>query len=201
MKKLALFIIVLISLVVIAGCNHSKKTVTRFSSNEDDSTKTTVTKIDNGEKVKPIPIKISDSTDNVKKDVEFSVTSPATKIMNTNKGYHLIQGSTPSTTNKILINNKSLSKYKSGETQWNYIAAASLGTLQKGRNYYKVIALDKNDKELATENFTIIYKGIENGALISVGNNSWIYSLLLTSLASYGFFYLKGSKRTANHTR
>ena len=51
MKKLALFFIVLISLVVIAGCNHSKKTVTRFSSDEDNGTKTTVTKIDNGEKV------------------------------------------------------------------------------------------------------------------------------------------------------
>jgi hypothetical protein len=206
MKKLAVFFIVLISLVVIAGCNNSKKTVTKFSSDEAsdtsdtsaDGTKTIVTKVDDKAKTDPAAIEIpaKDSADTAVKstpvaDVKFAVTTPATDIVKTNKGYHLIQGTTPAGTDKVFVNDIVLSKYKSGATQWSYIAAASLGTLKKGDNIYTVKAVDKDGNVLGAKDITITYKGIDSGVLASTGSDSIMISLALAMMISFLAFYAR----------
>jgi hypothetical protein len=204
MKKLAVFFIVLISLVVIAGCNNSKKTVTRFSSDETDdttadATKTTVTKVDDNTKADQtaINIPVTDSAAPIIKvapvnNVKFAVTTPATDITKSDKGYHLIQGTTPENTDKVLVNDVPLSKYKSGTTQWNYIAAASLGTLKKGDNAYSIKAVDKDGNVLGSQDLSISYKGIDNGVLASTGSNgAAAISLALAILISFMAFYAR----------
>jgi len=193
MKKLAVFFIVLISLMVIVGCNQSQKTVTRFSpdddTNSDNGSKTTITKIDNGANTKPAQIEIPSSGKTLP-NAEFAVTYPASDSITSDKGYHLIQGTTPNNTDKVLVNGKALTKYKPGNTKWNYIAAASLGNLTKGINNYTVTSMDKNGVELGSKSFTIDYKGIEAPVLASktlaqTGFDSILISLLI---AIFGFF-------------
>jgi hypothetical protein len=203
MKKLAVFFIVLISLVVIAGCNHSQKTVTRFSSetDEDTGTKTTITKLEDASKTEPAAIEIT-AKDIVKdtavvaspkpeKEIPFAITYPTTTNIESDKGYHLIQGTTPKNTDKIKVNGQVLNKYKAGVTKWNYIAAASLGTLQKGQNYYKVSALDNNGNELGSKSFSINYKGIENGTLAKTGNNSILLSMVISVIGYLAYSSLR----------
>ena len=209
MKKLAVFFIVLISLVVIAGCNNSKKTVTKFSSDETsdasdtsdssaDGTKTIVTKIDDKVKADPAAIKIpaKDNADTAVKstpvaDIKFAVTTPATDTVKSNKGYHLIQGTTPAGTDKVFVNDIVLSKYKSGATQWSYIAAASLGTLKKGDNIYTIKAVDKDGNVLGTKDITITYKGADSGVLASTGSDSVMISLAFAIMISFLAFYAR----------
>jgi len=206
MKKLAIFFIVLISLVAIAGCKSSQKTVTRFSSETDEDTgsKTTITKVEDDSKTEPIAIDIpADDTAKDKvavvsskseKDVPFAITYPTTTTIESDKGYHLIQGTTPANTDKILVNGQVLNKYKAGTTKWNYIAAASLGTLQKGQNYYKVSALDNNGTELDSKSFSINYKGIDNGTLAKTGNSSILLSIVISII---GYLVYSSFRRPA----
>jgi len=181
MKKLAVFLIVLVSLVIVAGCNTSKKTVTRFTTEEEETngSTTTVTKVGDETKTEPAKIEIP-ADDGEENEVAFAVTSPEGKVVNTDKGYHLIQGTTPKNTDKILVNGTAVTKYKAGNTQWNYIAAASLGTLNKGRNFYTVKALDAKGNELGSKNFTIVYKDISDAKLASTGSNSLFIALIIS---------------------
>jgi hypothetical protein len=198
MKKLAVFFIILISLVVIAGCNSSKKTVTKFSADDAtdtsaDTAKTTITKVDEKGKTDTtainIPAVIKTAPVN---DVKFAVTTPSSDIAKSDKGYHLIQGTTPADTDKILVNDVPLSKYKAGTTQWNYIAAVSLGNLKKGDNAYTVKAVDKDGNVLGSQDLTIFYKGIDSGALASTGSNGiTVISLALAMLISFMMFYAR----------
>jgi hypothetical protein len=189
MKKLAVFFIVLIGLVVIAGCNNSKKTVTKFSTDEssENGTKTIITKVDEEKKTDTTSIDITakgEDAQDVKsaEDVKFAVTSPSTTTLKSDKGYHLIKGTTPANTDKIFVNDILLSKYKAGSTEWNYIAAAALGTLKKGDNTYAIRAEDKDGNELGSETLAISYKGI-NGVLASTGNNGITLISLILAMA------------------
>lgn len=203
MKKLAVFFIVLASLALMTGCNHSKQTVTRFSSDGESESTTTVTPLTNEEKPELTPIEIpeTDNSDSLKTDeetepqaidtVSFSVISPAENVVSSDKGYHLIQGTTPESTEKIVINGFTLSKFKAGSTEWSYIAAASLGTLKKGENRYTVTAFNKAGSILGAKSFTITYKGIESGSLVSTGSSSLMLSLMIAFFASMSWFVLK----------
>jgi hypothetical protein len=186
MKKLAFFFTILISLLIIAGCNNSKKTVTRFSANgkvetAKTETTTTVTKIDEKKPEVSTPILLPKT--------KFAITSSKEKMVVSDQGYHLIQGTTPKNTAKIVVNNYPLSKYRAGDTKWSYIAAVSLGTLKKGANDFNVRALDAKGKELASEKVTIVYKGAESGVLAGVGSGLTpsILITILSVLAFYGF--------------
>lgn len=203
MKKLAIFLIVLVSLVVIAGCNTSKKTVTRFTTDTEkedtNGSTTTVTKVGDDTKAEPAKIEIPavDSEDNevtvsdntAGNGVVFAVTSPTEKVVDTDKGYHLILGTTPKNTDKILVNGNAVTKYKAGSTQWNYIAAASLGTLKQGRNYYTVKALDDKGNELGSASFTINYKGLVNTTLAGTGTNSLFIAIIASVLGYLALSY------------
>ncbi|GAF98349.1 unnamed protein product, partial [marine sediment metagenome] len=181
MKKLAFFLIVLISLTVMAGCKNTRKEVTRFKMDESGAIEVTE---ENGAKT---TIAKLDEDDKEAGGVEFAVTSLEKNITESDKGYHLVQGTTPKNTAKIVVNNYPLNKYKPGDTEWSYIAAVSLGTLKKGENYYSIRALDADGKVIGSERFTIFYKGIDNGMLISTGNNLML-SLILTIVGLFGFY-------------
>ncbi len=202
MKKLAIFIAVLISLTLLAGCNHSKKTVTKFSSDENNGTTTTVTTITDEEEVEQTPIEIPAEDENkeaekvsekgkVADTVPFAVTAPKENVVRSDKGYHLIQGTTPESTEKIVINGYTLNKYKAGKTEWSYIAAASLGTLKKGENRYTVSAFDKDNNKLGSRSFSIVYQGIDNVSLVSTGSNTLSLALILTFAMSLAFFWVR----------
>lgn len=210
MKKLAIFFIVLIGLVIIAGCNTSQKTVTRFTSDSVDDTgsKTTITKVEDGSKTEPVAIEIPAkdiATDDVavtntapEKEIPFAVTNPSTTTVESNKGYHLIQGTTPKSTDKITVNGQVLNKYKAGSTKWNYIAAASLGTLQKGQNYYKISALDSSGNELDSKSLSINYKGIESGTLANTGNSSILLSIIISTIGYMIFSIIRNRSLAKN---
>jgi len=197
MKKLAFFLVVLISFTVIAGCQSSRKKVTRFSTDEsgkveiseDSDTKTTITKLDDDRKVEMEPIEIPSPEDDTG-GFEFAVTSLEKNVAESDKGYHLIQGTTPKNTARIVVNSYPLNKYKPGNTEWSYIAAVSLGTLKKGDNHYSIRAFDTKGKVIGSESFTIVYKGIYNGALVDTGNSLTV-SLMVTILGLFGFYAIR----------
>ncbi|MBN2096638.1 hypothetical protein JW752_04580 [Candidatus Peregrinibacteria bacterium] len=199
MKKLAFFFIILIGLVVIAGCNQTRKSVTRFSTDdegktvieevkEDEGPKTTITQLDNGEKTEPVPIEIPAQND--EEAVKFAVTSLSKSVLETDKGYHFIEGTTPATTEKIVVNGYTLNKYKPGSTKWSYIAAVALGTLKQGENNYTVRAFDAESNELGSETFSIMYSGIEAGKLVPTGNGLG-FTLILTAMGVFGFYAVR----------
>lgn len=199
MKKLAFFLVVLISLTVIAGCQSSRKKVTRFSTDEsgkveiseDNGAKTTITKLDDDKKIEMEPIEIPSPEDSDETGgVEFAVTSLEKNVTESDKGYHLIQGTTPKNTAKIVVNSYPLNKYKPGNTEWSYIAAVSLGTLKKGENHYSIRAFDEDGKVVGSESFTIVYKGVDDGALINTGNSLTV-SLMVTILGLFGFYAIR----------
>jgi hypothetical protein len=203
MKKIALFLIVMASLVVIMGCNSNRKSVTRFTpegepsetattdetavTDENPVNPETIIKVKDAETtaVKPTPIELK-SEDEVGNPIDttaFDVTSLAKNLSESTKGYHLIEGTTPASTSKILVNEFPLSKYKAGETKWSYIAAVSLGNLKKGDNKFTVKALDADGKDLGTKTFTIAYKGAESAKLADTGMDSLSLAMLITLLA------------------
>ena len=198
MKKLAFFFIILVGLIVIAGCSQTRKSVTRFSTDKSGKTiveevknngpTTTITKVDNGDKAELEPIDIPVKTDG--EDVEFAVTSMEESVMETDKGYHFIEGTTPSSTVKIAVNGYELNKYKPGNTKWNYIAAVALGTLRQGENNYTIQAFDANGDEIDSENFSIVYSGIEAGKLVPTGNGLTL-TLILTIIGTFGFYAIR----------
>lgn len=190
MKKIAFFFILIISLVIIAGCNNTRKSVTRFapeSSDRKTEEKVTITKVeDEDKKVEPIAIDITGINGEEEREVPFKITSSNSKRIESTKGYHLIEGTTPKNTDKIIVNGYSLSKYKSGETEWSYIAAVSLGTLKKGENNFTVKAVNERGNTLDSESFTILYGGNDVGILTPTGNNLNL-ALLMSFVASVAF--------------
>jgi len=205
MKKLAAFFIILISLTVLIGCSGSKKTITTSSNN---GTKTTVTKLEQGKTTTKTPpkattdssksttkaTKTATDTTPVKKDisVKFAIISLINNKLDTSKSYNVISGLTPKNTSKVIVNNYILNKYKAGDTKWSYIAATSLGTLKKGKNNYTVSAFDSKGNILGTQDFTINYKGANNGSLASTGSPS-LFILLLSLIPGLviGSLYIK----------
>ena len=195
MKKLAFFFIVLISLMVIAGCNNSRKSVTRFGPGENGTT-TTITKVGE-EETDPTPMEINGTNvmeDKMEDNIKLAVTSLDKKVVESNKSYHLIRGSTPKNTSRIIVNDYTLRKYATSETQWSYIASVSLGTLKKGENNYTVRAIDSGGNEIASETFTIVYNGNATAMLANTGN-SLNLSLLITLISIFGFYSIRRLRR------
>ena len=178
MKKLAFLFIALISLTVITGCNQTRKDVTYFTPEKEDEV------VEEAEEDKAPVVETDESQE---EKIKFAITSLSKNFIESDKGYHLIQGTTPKNTDKIVVNDYTLTKYKTGDTEWSYVAAVSLGTLKKGENNYTIRALDAEGNEIASESFTIVYDGIESGVLASTGNNLTLIGFL-TILGIFGFY-------------
>ncbi len=73
----------------------------------------------------------------------------------TNKKNVPISGTVPSGTQKVIVNDYTLSKFKPGDTTFKYNAAVEWKTLHEGRNEYSVVAL-KDDKRYEA-NITVVY--------------------------------------------
>jgi hypothetical protein len=168
MKKLIFIFVILFILVIATGCGARKNTV-KF--NPIDNVE------ESGEGV--------DIMGEVDLGPDLAVTSFIGDKMETNVGYHVIRGTTPKNTNSIKINDYKLTKYYPGQTEWSYIASASMGTLAEGDNEYIVMALDKEGAEIGSQTFTIAYEAPDN--LPSTGSNGWIY-LIISFLVSSGYF-------------
>jgi hypothetical protein len=66
----------------------------------------------------------------------------------------LIEGTVPSGTATVWVNNYRLRLFESGKTFWNYIAGVELGTMKAGRNEYEVIA--RNEQNEIIDRFTYV---------------------------------------------
>ncbi len=67
----------------------------------------------------------------------------------------LIEGTVPSGTTSVWVNNYQLKLFKAGKTFFNYIASTSLSTLKRGENPYEIITRDKDGKILDRLLYTI----------------------------------------------
>lgn len=204
MKKIALFLITLVGLVVIAGCNSNRKTVTRFTPegevSETPAVSETIIKVEDGnKKTDPAPIELKTETNAAaaQPQTKFEVTSLAKNISDSKKGYHVIEGTTPENTAKVLVNDTPLGKFKAGETKWSYIAAVSLGNLKKGDNKFTVKAQDKDGNQVGAETFTITYAGAETAKLASTGMDAMSLAALITLMVMGFLTFRRSANRNA----
>ena len=68
----------------------------------------------------------------------------------------LIEGSVPSGTASVWVNDYKLQLYTAGKTFFNYIASTGLNTLKRGSNTYEIIIRDTEGKILDRVTYTII---------------------------------------------
>lgn len=186
MKKLAFLFVALISLIVVTGCNQTRKDVTYFSPEKENEV---IEEVKEDESSVVEDVESDESEEEGEEEVKFAITSLEKNFIESDKGYHLIQGTTPKNTDKIVVDDYTLTKYKPGDTEWSYVAAVSLGTLKKGENNYTIRALDAEGSEIASESFTIVYDGIASGVLVSTGNNLTFIGFLtiIGIFVFYGF--------------
>jgi len=192
MKKLSIIFVLLFALLVTTGCQKNKQTV-RFNE-EEETSKTTVTSLDDEKKVRK-PLSATSSVEEktskpTTPTINFAITTPNNQKIDTKTGYHVIKGTAPRNTHRIKINNYTLKRYYPGQTSWSYIASTGIGTLKNGENKYISTALDKNGKEIGSKEITINYEAPVITSLPSVGTSELII-LLFSLVASLGYFGLK----------
>ena len=179
MKKLIFIFAILFALIMVTGCGARSKTVkfnpidpaTEENADTDSNDETNTDSSDEETDLGP----------------DLAITSFIGETLDTTVGYHVVRGTTPKNTHNIKIDDYILSKYNSGQTEWSYIASADLGTLDEGENTYTVYALDVENNEIDSQNFTITYNVPDN--LPSVGASGWI-ALIISFLISIGYFVI-----------
>ncbi|MBN2307132.1 FecR domain-containing protein [Candidatus Peregrinibacteria bacterium] len=67
-----------------------------------------------------------------------------------------IKGSVSSDTEKVIVNDYTLSRYVSGSKEFRYTANIAFGNLEVGDNDYEVIAVDKNGNKSETATITLV---------------------------------------------
>src|SRR3989344_3136030 len=70
----------------------------------------------------------------------------------------LIEGTPPDGTHSMWVNDYRLRLFDPGETLWNYIASANLGTLKPDRNSYEIIARGEDQRILDRVTYVIVYE-------------------------------------------
>ena len=190
MKKLIFVFLILLTLVVIAGCNARRNTIT-FNPQIDGVTSditTTITKLDNetGESI-ALTAKADSGPD-------LAITNPAESNIKTADGYLVIRGTTPRSTHRVMINSYTLQKYYPGQTRWSYIASSSIGTLKEGVNNYTVHVFDRSGNELGSKNLSIAYEPAEIPNLPYVGNSLWV-TLIMTLMGLAGIYGISFMRR------
>jgi hypothetical protein len=92
-----------------------------------------------------------DATDNAEAG-DPSVASP--QIISPTEGSSIpatedritIEGSAPTGTYQIEVNDYTLTKFQPGDRKWSYFASAQFGTLKPGENIYKIVAVTHEGK-------------------------------------------------------
>ena len=75
-----------------------------------------------------------------------------------------ITGTNPDKTKSIIINEYKLRKFVPGNKSWSYIASFDYKNLKKGKNEFKVYAIDFNDKKSLIDSITITQGNLEEFA-------------------------------------
>lgn len=164
MKKLFIFFIVLISLVVVAGC---KKQPQANSNTEKQENLTVFTETKDKEKEMPA-IKITD-------DSEFKITNSENNPITLDKEKYTIEGQSSENTNKILVNEKEIT-FKAGEKNWFHTVSVGNGNLKLGKNELNFKALDQDGNIIGKESRTIVINN-NTDSLAATGTPYLIYLL------------------------
>ena len=196
MKKLIFIFLVFMTLVIVAGCNSRQNTVNfedeKQGSEEvsdDSGVTTTITKLDDEEEEDtPLAVMPNEGSVDVDNETPLAVTSMEENTLTTNVGYQVVRGTTPRHTHKLKVNDYVLQKYTPGQTRWNYIASASMGTLEAGTNTYNIVATDVFGNVIDSTRFTINYSEPEIPNLPSTGPGLW-FSLFVGLMSSAYFFF------------
>ncbi len=181
MKKLAFVLILTLSMTVLSGCKDREA---RF--NPDNDTSVTIEVIEDGDTAIE-PMVIGDD-----KGPDLAFTGIDGDKMETNVGYHVIRGTAPRATSKVMVNDYTLKKYLPGQTSWSYITSESLGTLQEGKNKYVVKAIDAEGNTIQSETLKITYTKTSAPELPDVGTP--LAANLLISLAGASIYAIKRKK-------
>lgn len=86
------------------------------------------------------------------------ITGPTAGTMHSATGSEfLIVGTTPAETTSVWVNGYRLRLYLPGKTTWNYIASTMLGTLNTGRNVYRIVARNAKGEILDATEYVVEY--------------------------------------------
>jgi hypothetical protein len=198
MKKLVFIFVILFTLLVNTGCKSKENTI-RFNPKIDGVTTETADTDEKADTESKDEKKPSDDSDvavvaPTQDNTVLAVTSFAGDKLDTNVGYHVVRGTTPANTHSIKVNDYTLIRYIPGQTQWNYIASSTAGTMVKGENKYTVTSFDAQNNQIGSKDFTILYNEPDN--LPAVGVNTWMIfgiSLLISAL----YFVIRRLRKVA----
>ena len=160
---------------------------TNNAANEDVSNEDVTKKPETKEEV-------DTKTPETKEEVnKLKITSMTDGQLETNKSYHVIEGTAPTGSSSIKINDYVLKKYSPGEKKWSYIASTDYGTLSNGENKFTVIAYDAKGEEIDSTDFTIIYNPAEIPNLPETGSNTLLI-MIMSLISSLVFFQVTSKK-------
>ena len=118
-----------------------------------------------------------------------AITAPNNgKNLTTSKTEFEIKGTVPKETAKVMVNDYTLSLFKSGDTTFSYKAYASMKSLTIGqKNTYTAKAYDKNGKLLGSASITIDVESGESGApKITIPSSTGSYTTTLDTIVIGG---------------
>lgn len=102
----------------------------------------------------------------------------------------VLEGTVPSNTAKVLVNDYQLQAYEAGDTSFKYNAKASLGTLEIGEvNLYKVEAYDEDDELIGSDSMSIDVENVQGAdvaPVITLPSDSGSYSTTLNEVVVGG---------------
>lgn len=203
MKKLIFVFVALFMLVLISGCGARQNTI-RYNNGDESANIIEATEdiSDEGESEEEASEDESEDDEEVMEDTameEVEISIPTGKLavtsfdgafLKTNLSYNVVKGTVSSDTHRITINDYKLSKYISGQTQWDYIASTKFNTLKPGLNSYVLKTYDKEGAQTDSLIFSIDYNAPTiPEALPDVGASHWLALIAgLMTAGSYTFF-------------
>ncbi|MBM3230757.1 hypothetical protein FJZ28_00335 [Candidatus Peregrinibacteria bacterium] len=98
--------------------------------------------------------KLPDNAPTMPGSVRVTAPAPGTEYT-TDINDFLIEGIVPERTASVWVNGYKLQLYTAGKTFFNYIASTDLFTLKRGRNVYRIVARDAENKILDTVTYTV----------------------------------------------
>jgi hypothetical protein len=97
-------------------------------------------------------------TEEENEEIGVVILSPGAndEVVETTEDNIPLSGTVPEGTEKVIVNDYTLSRFSPGDTTFQYNAATQWGTLEEGRNEYTVVALGDDGERYEAE-ITIVY--------------------------------------------
>ncbi|MBU0706007.1 hypothetical protein KJ657_01890 [Patescibacteria group bacterium] len=218
MKKLIFVFVTLFVIVLISGCGARQNTIRYNNGSQtgetaettEETTKNVETDESDGNDSEAVvdetgtEEEVAGETNETEEESEsetdeistgtttgkLEVTSFDNAYLKTNLSYNVVSGTARSGTQRITVNEYELQKFIPGQTNWSYIAATRLNTLEEGLNTYVIKGYDSNDKQTDSIIFSIDYEAPTTPeALPNVGSSHWLALMIsLLFAGSYAFF-------------